>query len=1273
MIKTDRHSVYFSVDNHLNTTKSLIDSRTPSDRINFLTSFSRLLNFYDKSNQLEGNWQAFLLKDPVFTSLKIGKADLKQFVFTFQQLTKTLETYIQRGNFDQLGQPVSSLIRLIATLFETLNQWVNWLNLTTENYHLKESTLNLVEITLGPLFWAFAGFTNFIATNDLIADIRAIPQSFTANFKAKVWQINKNKQPFWDVLQEDTDAVFYNRTLIVEKLNWIGQLLLIQLNKIGKTANAYQTELENTTDNHPDTLLIRSFVELIELNQIEVNKITDKHLAFYYKTILKQNLLPAQPDSVFLALQLAEGFEAYELPPRTQFNAGVDANKKPIVFETTTAITLNALQITTAYTLAIAPNSQKTAFQLKLNQLNKPNTVVKDADGTPKAWETFGSAAYEPTGGQALGVAFASPLLYLTSGTRRITVTFTFADVVGRNVVENGTYFLSTAKKWLPITPLWSNTAKKDEAEEWIATFTLNATDPAITVFDKWADGYTADWPVLKCLFKTIDSITSPPLVMGIAFDTDVLGFTDFSLSNENGSLKPAKPFQLFGPVANVGSAFYMGSAEVFSKPVINLSLGFNWKGLPHDFIHYYAVYSAFLIWSQLDNPAVTAPKPSNAKILKLFGKTDTSQAYSFADVVAAMTATDPDAALQKLGIDTTDLDLSVIVTNQSFKVGFEQLVNGTWIPLTVQRKINCDFTKFDEGCTNPVNPDVAGGALNLFSVDAKDTTKLSKTTFYCYKSTDGLAAAPHSQKEPFKALSNESKNDFLRMTMTAPAAGFGNDIFPKVVSFVALQNANFLMHENDFFGTPASIDKQILSTPSAPYTPMADSFLLNYQAKHSYALDYKPIEPNNPAYPIQCFQYSVFENFLVYDNSVDPKEYGNQIGKSICGVEINPLGVPMYQPFGYDGVLMLKAEKIAATNGFTVYFELAQSPFIAGNATNQYDYLYKTNESWVELSLVSDETAAFSKSGIMTFEAPLDIAQKHVELPNNAYWLAIGVKGSVDTINQTLFLAANGAMTKRTAQTTLNSTGELKIAPDTVKAPLQKTPQIATVLQPFESFNGKPAEKTKAFNNRVSARLKNKDRAVTANDYATIIYGNFDQIFYSKLNFNKVTRTVELYLVQKVKSSTSTNAAAPLISNALQNEASTLIKAKSGYQAIAVSNFELNYLTVKASIYIEKGFALNQTANRITQALKVFLSPWIESQQNQIPIDQGITTNQVADFISSFNEVAEIGDITFELKEKLNHQTTVVKQSESFIQANKPNGLLVPDAYQGLNYQFVG
>src|SRR4051812_23349780 len=80
---TDQNNAIVSLEKALVPGAELIDGRTETDRLWFFSEFASLINFYDSSNTVNGNWAPFLLKDPVFLMAAIAKTKIADFKSPF--------------------------------------------------------------------------------------------------------------------------------------------------------------------------------------------------------------------------------------------------------------------------------------------------------------------------------------------------------------------------------------------------------------------------------------------------------------------------------------------------------------------------------------------------------------------------------------------------------------------------------------------------------------------------------------------------------------------------------------------------------------------------------------------------------------------------------------------------------------------------------------------------------------------------------------------------------------------------------------------------------------------------------------------------------------------------------------------------------------------------------------------------------------------------------------------------------------------------------------
>lgn len=94
-----------------------------------------------------------------------------------------------------------------------------------------------------------------------------------------------------------------------------------------------------------------------------------------------------------------------------------------------------------------------------------------------------------------------------------------------------------------------------------------------------------------------------PLSIFAIQITLDIDDVKNLILENDNGSINPAKPFNLFGPIPKFGSKFFIGNYEVFQKNVTALDLKMDWADLPSaSFNSHYTKYVPSADIPQNDN-----------------------------------------------------------------------------------------------------------------------------------------------------------------------------------------------------------------------------------------------------------------------------------------------------------------------------------------------------------------------------------------------------------------------------------------------------------------------------------------------------------------------------------------------------------------------------------------------------------------------------------------------------------------------------------------------
>ncbi|MCI5141768.1 MAG: hypothetical protein D3909_08580, partial [Candidatus Electrothrix sp. ATG1] len=165
----------------------------------------------------------------------------------------------------------------------------------------------------------------------------------------------------------------------------------------------------------------------------------------------------------------------------------------------------------------------------------------------------------------------------------------------------------SGEKEWIPLT-IESITRGKEGKKDYLSfILKLNPEHPPVVNYNEkvLAQGLNVNDPVVKFEFRPSEKNSAQHLyssfkdvkISRLGIDVNVKGVKDLILENDLGVLNPSKPFLPFGPVPKKGSKFYVGSNEVFKKPLKSVKLTIYWGDLPvESFTAHYNKYTGYSI-----------------------------------------------------------------------------------------------------------------------------------------------------------------------------------------------------------------------------------------------------------------------------------------------------------------------------------------------------------------------------------------------------------------------------------------------------------------------------------------------------------------------------------------------------------------------------------------------------------------------------------------------------------------------------------------------------
>jgi len=344
--------------------------------------------------------------------------------------------------------------------------------------------------------------------------------------------------------------------------------------------------------------LFITFLELFKYAREEINILSQKHLDFYYKKVLRLKEKPAAPDKVHVLFELARNLNNHLISKGTCLKAGKDSDGKKLFYCIEEDIIVNKAKVKELRSVLVDKSNNSTVHQALVS--NSADGLGEALDKENPKWPAFGKKEFSKA---KIGFALASPILWLQEGERKINVCINIKDEKINNIpkqtLQNAfEIYLSGTEAWIGpkyVTPAISY--KSNEIYELKFDLTLNSGEDAVDFYniEVLEDSFDRIYPVMKVLLNTnsenyINKYLQNVKLSDVKISVDVSGIHNLHLENDLGILDPSKPFLPFGPEPKKGSGFYIGCNEAFIKKLDEFSLKIEWQDVPSpDLWKYYS------------------------------------------------------------------------------------------------------------------------------------------------------------------------------------------------------------------------------------------------------------------------------------------------------------------------------------------------------------------------------------------------------------------------------------------------------------------------------------------------------------------------------------------------------------------------------------------------------------------------------------------------------------------------------------------------------------
>jgi len=564
-----------------------VHDRPPARSMLFAREYAAFLRFYSASNQVDGDWRDFFSKDVSIALAAAAVQDVARYrsvilgcFAALEDLGNESSPEVVRRNLGFIFGAVGTLARQLDVLKDTL----------PGDIALKATIVNLIKTRLAGqlkrlLSWFKADQERLPADLRLLESVLIVPEprddyevsilgvapgSFEEMLEAGLSQ-DWFGEGTWDDFKAGiaSDASVYGDPAgtVFELANACAghalfsgacdQFLKAYARIVSDAKVGLAATLEAYDKHAPHYTLFLAFLQMFEYARADINDLGGKHLEFYYRKVLQLAERPAQPARAHVVLELTKNAEPYELSEATEFKAGKDAQKNPVVFASDQALVVNKAVVSSVGNLH--RDADADAIYV--------NAEARVEDGS---WHPFQNAVQIGS----FGFSLASHYLYLAEGTRSVKLTAAVEGYTGsvrQSLADALVCRFTTADGWLEISPATCEFTNLTTLE---LTVDLDGNQPGITAFDAevHASSYDVELPILEVRLKAVTGMLGTfgaletVLVRSILLAVDVTGFRSLTLSTDLGPADASKPFQPFGPAPVAGSSLVIGCQEAFSK-----------------------------------------------------------------------------------------------------------------------------------------------------------------------------------------------------------------------------------------------------------------------------------------------------------------------------------------------------------------------------------------------------------------------------------------------------------------------------------------------------------------------------------------------------------------------------------------------------------------------------------------------------------------------------------------------------------------------------------
>jgi hypothetical protein len=1165
-----------------------VDEYTPEDLMAFAVEFSTLVNYFNPEDQVDGDWMGFFIMDNALLLSYIAATDIQRIEETFEKIFFKAKN---AGRFEiKFGflEEVFGRILFVARLFNLFLKIVNR-QPVPEMTDLKQELVEIIKYPLSEELRKLKSYAEGAsARNTLDKKIELPLHEFLP-----VWNIH-HVPPI--------DSIYTGRTpdlkidCALTYLRPVQDAFIYQLIFIKQFARRLLADAL-AGPHKPHVALYLTFLELFATARRNLNTITPRYRDFYYSDILRQKTRGYTPDKVFLDFKLAQdaGVTTSLIKKGTQFLAGADEGGQDILYAADDDLWLSSTGIDKVYTVftqhsdlinyTVAPANEDCGCTpppdpiRAVSGIYSGDFLTKNADGSMalpvNGFATLGNSRINAFNQYAgIGFTIASDTLLLTGGNRSVAFTFYLTEAAQQILFDY-------------LTALQEATGKNE------GSLLMDVLKNAFTIYLSTESNWLKIDKYEVTYLSPPESPALPSLylwgIFTISFQLPSSAPAITALRNEETGAVEDLPMARF--ILRQGPLFFAEAPLIYVYPISFISQMKLREILINAEVKDFGNFSLSNNLSDIDATAPFNPFgsiPVRGSYLEISGGELFSKEISSLSLAVKWfdlpQNKDGFAGYYKYyALDANGEKLIPPIGNDSFRVKIYTVNPGSW---------ELKYSEKDED--DPY----------LFSTDNQS---LRDTTLF-----EALPVIPHHASVYYAPADGS-----IRIELNRPGYAFGNDLYPINLMNAVIQDLPTIPAceeacKKKYQDNPESFKECMekcllpkeLKFPSPPYVPSATFLTAHYTCSATLSFDV-PTKGKNKFYHIYPFG----------------------------GYQLNETATPLLLPDFYEGNLILGLSGLMDAQSLNLLFSMSDPGNLPVETYPEICWSYLSDNRWSFLKssdVLSDGTNNFRNTGIISLRIPAFSEKNNTLLSPDLKWIRASSKKNSLSVSTTLAIYPH-ALTA-TWQDNENTGIHLRspLPAFTIREAVTDPGNIQKIIQPLESFGGRPAETYDQLTIRVGERLRHKQRALLPWDYERLILEQFPEIYKVKClphQTRDLSPKAGHVLVVVVAGPDSTGkeqpqtpiATQPLLS-AVKNYLSNFI---SPFITLEVCNPVYVKIKVNCTVQFTQEAATGDSLDELNRNLTQYLSPWYYDQERETKAGYYISASDIAGFIQTRPYVA--------------------------------------------------